>query len=76
MTKKRSTGFVLLVIGFLLSMQFTFFRMAGLINRDISPPVLYTGLEIASVVGVLLGLFGLAIILSARKKKEEDAPSE
>lgn len=73
MLKNRTNkGFTLLVIGFLLSMQFTFFRMTGLISSETTSPVFFNALGIISVIGVLLGFTGLAMVLSVKKKKEDD----
>ena len=79
MKKKTSTGFYLLVVGFLLSMQLTFFRMTGLVNSESSSPVLFNTLGVLSIIGLLIGLFGLAMVLSVKKKNNQDSenkPSE
>ncbi|MEI6765265.1 MAG: hypothetical protein WCM76_06450 [Bacteroidota bacterium] len=79
MKKKTSTGFYLLIVGFLLTMQFTFFRMTGLITTESTSPVLFNTLGALSIIGLLMGIFGLAMVLSVKKKPEQEnehKPSE
>lgn len=70
--KNKKTGFTLLIVGCVLSMQNAYLKSTGIIKPSSGWDWKYDSFAMLSVLGTILAIIGLIIVLKATRKAKEN----